>query len=161
MARVKPWQRACLVCPWSAGRLDLLSLYGESAVDGLGAHTDVCDLLIMIMGQLASFGLPWWRRAGRQTRSGVTPMVSAIVRSACLRPFVRSSVSPAGTGCEGARSAPFRGFLAAVLCVAARRGQPRSSSLRCGRSKLTAAARDEMGSDRGIPCCGQAQRSGS
>ena len=56
----------------------------------------VCDLLIMIMGQLASFGLPWWRRAGRQTRSGVTPRVSAIVRSACLRPFVRSSVSPAG-----------------------------------------------------------------
>jgi hypothetical protein len=33
----------------------------------------VCDLVIMIMGQLASFGLPWWRRAGRQTRSGVTP----------------------------------------------------------------------------------------
>ena len=31
----------------------------------------VCDLLIMIMGQLASFGLPWWRRAGRQTRGGV------------------------------------------------------------------------------------------
>jgi hypothetical protein len=27
-------------------------------MDGLGAHTDVCDLLIMIMGQLASFGLP-------------------------------------------------------------------------------------------------------
>jgi hypothetical protein len=43
------------------------------AVNGLGAHTDVCDLLIMIMGQLASFGLPWWRRAGRQTRDGVTP----------------------------------------------------------------------------------------
>ena len=42
-------------------------------MDGLGAHTDVCDLLIMIMGQLASFGLPWWRRAGRQTRGGVTP----------------------------------------------------------------------------------------
>ena len=44
-----------------------------SGADGLGAHTDVCDLLIMIMGQLASFGLPWWRRAGRQTRDGVTP----------------------------------------------------------------------------------------
>jgi len=25
------------------------------------------------LGQLASFGLPWWRRAGRQTRCGVTP----------------------------------------------------------------------------------------
>ncbi|HVD79200.1 MAG TPA: hypothetical protein VNB87_01605 [Propionibacteriaceae bacterium] len=24
------------------------------------------DLLTMIMGQLASFGLPWWRSAGRQ-----------------------------------------------------------------------------------------------
>jgi len=31
----------------------------------------VFDLVIMIMGQLASFGLPWWRRAGRQARSGV------------------------------------------------------------------------------------------
>ena len=48
----------------------------------------VCDLLIMIMGQLASFGLPWRRRAGRQTRDGVTPVVSAIVKSACLRPFL-------------------------------------------------------------------------
>ena len=70
----------------------------------------VCDLLIMIMGQLASFGLPWWRRAGRQTRSGVTPMVSAIVRSACLRPFVRSSVSPAGVVVKAARFAPSPGL---------------------------------------------------
>jgi hypothetical protein len=70
-------------------------------VDGLGAHTDVCDLLIMITGQLASFGLPWWRRAGRQTRDGVTPKVSAIVKSACLRPFVQSSVSPAGMVVKG------------------------------------------------------------
>jgi hypothetical protein len=46
----------------------------------------VCDLLIMIMGQLAWFGLPWWRRAGRQTSCGVTPKVSAIVTSAFLRP---------------------------------------------------------------------------
>jgi hypothetical protein len=61
----------------------------------------VCDLLIMIMGQLASFGLPWWRRAGRHTRSGVTPKMSAIVRSACLRPFLRSSVSPAGLVVKG------------------------------------------------------------
>jgi hypothetical protein len=45
----------------------------ESAMDGLGAHTDLCDFVIMITGQLASFGLPWWRRAGRQTRDGVTP----------------------------------------------------------------------------------------
>ena len=36
-------------------------------------RSNICDLVIMIMGQLASFGLPWWRRAGRQTRSGVTP----------------------------------------------------------------------------------------
>jgi hypothetical protein len=63
----------------------------------------VCDLLIMIMvmGQLASFGLPWWRRAGRQTRDGVTPRVSAIVKSACTRPFVQSSVSPAGLVVKG------------------------------------------------------------
>ena len=121
----------------------------------------VCDLLIMIMGQLASFGLPWWRRAGRQTRSGVTPRVSAIVRSACLRPFVRSSVSPANLIVKGPGQLLSAGFLADRLCVAARRGQPRSSSLRCGRSKLTAAARDEVGSDRGIPCCGQPQRPGS
>jgi hypothetical protein len=120
-------------------------------VDGLGAHTDVCDLLIMIMGQLASFGLPWWRRAGRQTRDGVTPKVSAIVKSASARPFVRFSVSPAGLVVKGQIKLLSRGFLAAGLCVAARCGQPRSSSLRCGRSKLTAAARDRMGRDRGIP----------
>jgi hypothetical protein len=60
----------------------------------------ICDL--MIMGQLASFGLPSWRRAGRQTRDGVTSVVSAIVKSARVRPFVRSSVT--GThGCEEAR----------------------------------------------------------
>jgi hypothetical protein len=40
--------------------------YRESVAGGLGAHTDICDLVIMIMGQLASFGLPWWRRAGRK-----------------------------------------------------------------------------------------------
>ena len=130
-------------------------------MDGLGAHTDVCDLLIMIMGQLASFGLPWWRRAGRHTRDGVTPEVSAIVKSASVRPFVRSSVSPAGMVVKGPGQLLFPGFLADRLCVAARRSQPRSSSLRCGRSKLTAAARDEVGSDREIPSCGQAQRPGS
>ena len=64
--------------------------------DRLGAHTDICDLVIMIMGQLASFGLPWWRRAGRQTRDGEHPKASAIVKSACLRPFVSPRVSPAG-----------------------------------------------------------------
>ena len=77
-------------------------------MDGLGAHTDVCDLLIMIMGQLASFGLPWWRRAGRQTRDGVTPKVSAIVKSASVRPFVRSSVSPAGMVVKGPDQLLFR-----------------------------------------------------
>ncbi len=81
-------------------------------MDGLGAHTDVCDLLIMIMGQLASFGLPWWRRAGRQTRDGVTPKVSAIVKSASVRPFVRSSVSPAGMVVKGPDQLLFPGFLA-------------------------------------------------
>jgi hypothetical protein len=42
--------------PVSAGGLDLLSFYGESMLDGLGAHTDVCDFLIMIMGQLRRSG---------------------------------------------------------------------------------------------------------
>jgi hypothetical protein len=150
-----------LVYPWCAGGLGLLSLYLSRRWVAFAPTLTVCDLLIMIMGQLASFGLPWWRRAGRQTRVGVTPRVSAIVTSACLRPFLRSSVSPAGLVVKGVGSAPFRGFLAARLCVAARRGQPRSSSLRCGRSKLTAAARDGVGDDRGIPLCGQVQRSGS
>jgi hypothetical protein len=63
-----------LVRPLAAGRLGFVEPYRELAVKGLGAHTDVCDFLIMIMGQLASFGLPWWRRAGRQTRDGVTPI---------------------------------------------------------------------------------------
>ena len=62
---------------WSArglrAGLDLVEPYLSRRWIGLGAHTDICDLVIMIMGQLASFGLPWWRRAGRQTRSGVTP----------------------------------------------------------------------------------------
>jgi hypothetical protein len=87
-------------------------------------------------------------------------MESAIVTSACVRPSWRSSVSPAGLVVKGQISS-FLGFPAAGLCVAARRGQPRSSSLRCGRSRLTTAVRDGVGSDRGIPCCGQAQRSGS
>jgi hypothetical protein len=149
-----------LVRPWSAGLLDLLSLPVSRRWMALAPTLTVCDLLIMIMGQLASFGLPWWRRAGRQTSGGVTPRVSAIVRSACLRPFVRSSVSPAGMVVKGPDQLLSRGFLADRLCVAARRGQPRSSSLRCGRSKLTAAARDGVGDDQGIPLCGQVQRSG-
>src|SRR5215211_7105914 len=37
-------------------------------------------------------------------------MVSAIVRSACLRPFVRSSVSPAGVVVKAARFAPSPGL---------------------------------------------------
>ena len=59
---------------------------------------------------------------------------------------------------KGVGSAPFWGFLAARLCVAACRGQPRWSSLRCGRSRLTAAACDEGGSDQGIPWLGPAAR---
>jgi len=56
--------------------------------------------MIMIMGQLASFGLPWWRRAGRQARSGVTPVASAIVISAC-GPALRAVQRLTGrTGCE-------------------------------------------------------------
>ncbi len=90
-----------MVRPWSAGLLDLLSLTVSRRWMALAPTLTVCDLLIMIMGQLASFGLPWWRRAGRQTSGGVTPRVSAIVRSACLRPFVRSSVSPAGMVVKG------------------------------------------------------------
>jgi hypothetical protein len=39
VGRVKASQRACLVRPWSAGRLGLLSRCRES-VDGTGAHTD-------------------------------------------------------------------------------------------------------------------------
>ena len=51
-----------------------LSLYLNRRWVALAPTLTVCDLLIMIMGQLASFGLPWWRRAGRQTRGGVTPL---------------------------------------------------------------------------------------
>jgi hypothetical protein len=58
VARVKPGRGRVWSARGARAVLDLLSIYGESAVDGLGAHTDVCDLLIMIMGQLASFGLP-------------------------------------------------------------------------------------------------------
>jgi hypothetical protein len=93
----------------------------------------------------------WWRRAGRQTRDGVTPegvRHSQIGVSAALRVAKRLI---GRSGCEEARSAPFPGFLTARLCVAARCGQPRSSSLRCGRSRLPAAARDKDGRDRGIP----------
>jgi hypothetical protein len=57
--------RACLVRPLSAGRLGLLSLTGQSMLDGLAPTLTVCDLLIMIRGQLASFGLP--RRVSRRT----------------------------------------------------------------------------------------------
>ena len=122
----------------------------------------VCDLLIMIMGQLASFGLPWWRRAGRQTRSGVTPMVSAIVISACLRPFVRSSLSPAGLVVKGARSAPSLGLPRRPIV---RRCSPRSTSfvlaaLRALQVDRCCARRGGQRS-RKIPWSGQAQRSGS
>jgi hypothetical protein len=47
-----------LVRPWSAGRLDLLSLSVRRRWVALAPTLTVCDLLIMIMGQLASFGLP-------------------------------------------------------------------------------------------------------
>lgn len=81
--------------------------------DRLGAHTDICDLVIMIMGQLASFGLPWWRRAGRQTRDGVTP--EGVRHSQIgVSPALRVAKGLTGrSGCEEARSAPFPGFLTA------------------------------------------------
>lgn len=60
--------------PVVCGPLDLLSLYLSRWWVALAPTLTICDLLIMIMGQLASFGLPWWRRAGRQTSRGVTPM---------------------------------------------------------------------------------------
>ena len=108
------------------------------------APTLTCaTLLIMIMGQLASFGLPWWRRAGRQTRDGVTP-VSAIVTSACVRPStVQRLIGRHGCG-RGQGSS----FLVLPRRRIVRRCSPRStslSSLRCGRSRLTAAARDGVG----------------
>jgi hypothetical protein len=61
VAHVKPWQRACLIARGVRAAVDLLSLYRELAVDGLGATLTVSDLVIMIMDQSASFGLPWWR----------------------------------------------------------------------------------------------------
>jgi hypothetical protein len=51
-----------LIRPWLRAGLDLLSLYGESLVVALAPTLTVCDLVIMIMGQLASFGLPWWAK---------------------------------------------------------------------------------------------------
>ena len=52
-------------------------------------------------------------------------MVSAIVRSACLRPFVRSSVSPEGVVVKGPGSAPFPGLpRRRIVC----RCSPRSTS---------------------------------
>ena len=44
--------------PVAAGRLDLLSLTVSRRWVALAPTLTVCDLLIMIMGQLASFGLP-------------------------------------------------------------------------------------------------------
>ena len=43
---------------------------------GCRAHADVCDLTGV--GHLASFGLPWRRRAGCQASHGVTRGGSAI-----------------------------------------------------------------------------------
>ena len=94
-------------------------------MDGLGAHTDVCDLLIMIMGQLASFGLPWWRRAGRQTRSGVTPggvRHSQIGVSSALRTVQRLTGKH---GCEGPGQPPLPGLPRRRIV---RRCSPRSTS---------------------------------
>jgi len=53
---------AWLVRPWSAGRLDLLSLYLSRLWIAPAPTLTVCDRLIMIMSPLESFGLPWWRR---------------------------------------------------------------------------------------------------
>ena len=68
----------------------------------------VCDLLIMIMGQLASFGLSWWRRAGRQTRGGITPKVLAILRSACVQRSVEFSIRGWAARCTGSSSSERR-----------------------------------------------------
>ena len=58
VARVKPSQTACLARPWPAG-LCVYEAFTVSRRWMAGAPTlTVCDLLIMIMGQLASFELP-------------------------------------------------------------------------------------------------------
>jgi len=83
------------------------------------------------------------RRAGRHARRGVTPEASAIAVSAsgpALRRFQRLT---AGLACEGWQCTSFgygRGAfrLGASWYAAAGHGQRRSSSLRCGRSTLTA-----------------------
>ena len=107
---------------WSARgrRAGLLSLTVNRR-GCLAPALTVCDFLIMIMGQLASFGLPWWPRAGRQTRRSVTPegvRHSQIGVSPALRVAKRLT---GRSGCEDSRSAPFPNFLAARFCVAAAR----------------------------------------
>jgi hypothetical protein len=47
VARVKPGRGRVWSARGARAVLGLLSIYGESAVDGLGAHTDVCDLVMM------------------------------------------------------------------------------------------------------------------
>ena len=65
-----------------------------------GAHDDLYDL--EGVGHLASFGLPWRRRAGCQVRHGVTQDGSAITGRHLIRPFVPLiQLDTADKGCEG------------------------------------------------------------
>lgn len=68
-----------------------------------GAHVDLCDLVVG--GHLASFGLPWRRRAGCQVSSGVT-RGSAITQAAsdpALRPAVQRCIADGGCEVRGRR----------------------------------------------------------
>ncbi len=85
--------------PVVCGFVGFIEPYGESAVDGLGAHTDGMRL-IMIMDQSASFGVAWGRRAGRQTSCGVTPKVST------ARSNIANARGAIGTSCPRAGWGP-------------------------------------------------------
>src|SRR5829696_1710119 len=62
---------AWVIGPWRWAGVEFVAL-PEGAGGAWRPTLTIFDLVIMIMGQLASFGLRWWRRAGRQARSGVT-----------------------------------------------------------------------------------------
>jgi hypothetical protein len=53
----RTWPARCLRAWW-----DLLSFTVSRCWLASAPTLTVCDLLIMIRGQLASFGLPWWRK---------------------------------------------------------------------------------------------------
>jgi hypothetical protein len=72
-----------------------------------GVHADLCDL---VGGHLASFGLPWWRRAGRQANVGVALTGPPCHLRRLVRPFVRSSVSLGTAVVKVQRSPHFPGF---------------------------------------------------